>query len=191
MKILIAGFLIFALWASLATWIYVCKIKELCGEDSVAVSTLVTSEARTSDSLANAPAAGDAIAADSLTINREGKAGSPEMVLVYFDFDKSSFVVDSELSVFSDSSVSYMKRQTESSLFIIGHADDKGSVEYNQALGYRRAQSIKKYFESKGVPGAKITTVSKGETEPAADNSTDEGRAKNRRATISVINNKE
>ena len=176
MKILVTGFLIFACWASLATWIYVCKIKGLCNEGgSIAVSI---SEV------------GDASASDSLSITPEAKPTAPEMLLVYFEFDKSSFVIDSGLSAFSEASISYMNRHSESGLFITGHTDNKGSVNYNQALGYRRAQSIKDYFERNGIAAGKITIVSKGENEPVENNSTDKGRAKNRRASISVIINK-
>jgi OOP family OmpA-OmpF porin len=69
---------------------------------------------------------------------------------------------------------------------ITGYTDDKGSDIYNQALGYRRAQSVQDYFKSKGVTAEKITLDSKGEKEPAENNSTDVGRSKNRRASISI-----
>ena len=175
MKTLITGFLIFAFWASLSTWIYVCKIKGMCNErESIAVITTEVS---------------DASSADSLSITPEVKPVPPEMLLVYFEFDKSSFAIDSGLSAFSDASISYMNRHAESVLLITGHTDATGSVEYNMDLGYRRAQSIKDYFESKGIAAGKITVVSKGEYEPVENNSTDEGREKNRRASISVIIN--
>lgn len=174
MKILVTGFLIFACWASLSTWIYVCKIKGLCSNvKSVAVSTQLITEPYTTDSLAT---------------NSEVKPIAPELHLVYFEFDKSTFVIDSVLSAFSGNSISYFNLHSESSLLITGHTDDKGSFDYNQALGYRRAESIKDYFESQGIAAGKISIVSKGEYEPIETNSTDMGRAKNRRASISVIN---
>lgn len=174
MKTLVTGLLIFACWASLSTWIYVCKIRGLCTDvKPVAESTRQITEPITTDSLSN---------------TSEVKPVAPEMHLVYFEFDKSSFAIDSLLSTFSNSSIIYLTHYSESGLFIIGHTDDKGSFDYNQALGYRRAESIKDYFESQGISAGKITIVSKGEYEPAEDNSTVSGRAKNRRASISVIN---
>ncbi|MFO7573754.1 MAG: OmpA family protein [Bacteroidales bacterium] len=183
MRILATGLLIFACWASLSTWLYVCKIRGLCNErGSITVSTSEVSNTSTSDSLAITP--------EAKSVTPEMKPVAPEMLLVYFEFDKSSFAIDSGLSAFSDATISYMSRHSESGLVITGHTDNKGSVDYNQALGYRRAQSIKNYFESNGVAAGKITIVSKGENEPVENNSTDKGRAKNRRASISVITNK-
>lgn len=176
MKTLLTGFLIFACWASLATWIYVCNIKGFCNEtEAVAVTAAVESEA---------------YGADSMSIAIEIKPVAPEMLRIYFEFDKSSFVIDSLLSAFFDASGSYLNRQTESGLFIVGHTDSIGSIEYNLGLGYRRAQNIKEYFVREGMAGTKITTVSKGEEEPVADNGTEKGRAENRRASISIITNK-
>jgi OOP family OmpA-OmpF porin len=73
-------------------------------------------------------------------------------------------------------------------LSITGYTDAIGSNDYNQALGYRRAQRMLHYFESNGVPPPKITIESYGEKEPAADNNTIEGRAKNRRTVITIKN---
>lgn len=176
MKFLVTGFLIFACWASLSTWIYVCKIKGLCGErENITVSTSAVSDRATTDSLAKTP---------------EAVTEAPDVHLVHFDFDKSSFLIDSEMSAFIDTSLIYVTQHSEAGLFITGHTDNIGTVEYNMALGYRRAQSIKDYFTNKGVPADNITIVSKGENEPIETNSTANGRARNRRATISVTTNK-
>jgi OOP family OmpA-OmpF porin len=71
-------------------------------------------------------------------------------------------------------------------LSITGHTDAIGSDEYNQALGYRRAKSVQHYFESKGIPANKIIIESKGEKEPADNNSSVTGRANNRRTIITI-----
>jgi OOP family OmpA-OmpF porin len=81
-----------------------------------------------------------------------------------------------------------MLRNSDAGLLITGHTDSKGSDEYNKALGYRRAQSVQLYFETKGFPPGKITIDSKGEKEPAEDNITDEGREKNRRTSVKIKN---
>jgi outer membrane protein OmpA-like peptidoglycan-associated protein len=70
---------------------------------------------------------------------------------------------------------------------LVGHTDNIGSEAANVAIGLKRAETIKKYLVSKGVPADKISTDSKGETQPVADNSTEEGRAKNRRTELTII----
>jgi len=67
---------------------------------------------------------------------------------------------------------------------IVGHTDSVGSEAYNQALSERRARSVVQYLESKGVDRGRLTSRGAGESEPIADNSTDEGRALNRRVTL-------
>ena len=74
-----------------------------------------------------------------------------------------------------------LKENSELNLIITGHTDDVGSVTDNQLLSERRAISVKKAIESDGINPDRVKTVGKGETEPIADNSTAQGRLKNRR----------
>jgi outer membrane protein OmpA-like peptidoglycan-associated protein len=67
---------------------------------------------------------------------------------------------------------------------IVGHTDSVGSDAVNNKLSLERADSVKQYLESRGVDGSRIETVGRGEHEPIADNSTDAGRARNRRVEI-------
>ncbi|MEX0986163.1 MAG: OmpA family protein [Bacteroidales bacterium] len=175
MKFLTIGVLVFVGWASLATWLYVCQIKGLCHENNtIAISAVLPDTATRADSVQNTLIA---------------KSARPDMLLVYFAFDKSSFVSDSGVNEFYDVTTTYMFHNSEAGLLITGHTDAIGSDEYNQALGYRRAQRVRDYFKEKGLAPEKITIDSKGEKDPAENNSTDEGRAKNRRASVSVIIN--
>ncbi len=64
---------------------------------------------------------------------------------------------------------------------IHGHTDNVGGAKYNMKLSLGRAAAVKAYLVSKGIPAARITTKGFGFTKPVADNSTPEGRAKNRR----------
>jgi outer membrane protein OmpA-like peptidoglycan-associated protein len=70
---------------------------------------------------------------------------------------------------------------------LVGHTDNIGSDAANVAIGMKRAETIKKYLVSKGVSTDKISTDSKGESQPVADNSTEKGRAKNRRSELTII----
>jgi outer membrane protein OmpA-like peptidoglycan-associated protein len=70
---------------------------------------------------------------------------------------------------------------------IHGHTDSTGPDEYNRELGLKRAEMTKSYLFGNGVPLHKLSTISYGESEPVADNDTREGRAKNRRVVILVL----
>lgn len=67
---------------------------------------------------------------------------------------------------------------------VIGHTDSKGTDAYNQRLSERRASSAAEYLINQGVAPQKITSQGRGESEPVADNDTDEGRAQNRRVEL-------
>ena len=96
-----------------------------------------------------------------------------------FDFDKS--VVKPQYFEMLHKFVEYVNFN-DYEVVIEGHTDSKGTNAYNMALGMRRAQSVKaKLLEFGMVPSRIVGTVSKGEEEPVATNTTDEGRAQNRR----------
>jgi outer membrane protein OmpA-like peptidoglycan-associated protein len=67
---------------------------------------------------------------------------------------------------------------------IVGHTDNTGSDAINDPLSRQRAHAVKQYLEDRGVAGSRIDTEGRGEHEPVADNSTEAGRAKNRRVEI-------
>jgi OOP family OmpA-OmpF porin len=69
---------------------------------------------------------------------------------------------------------------------VIGHTDSVGSDEYNQELSQKRASSVAEYLLSQGVTPSKVTSEGKGESEPVADNETEEGRAQNRRVELHI-----
>ena len=96
-----------------------------------------------------------------------------------FDFDKS--VVKPQYFEMLHKFIEYVN-YNDYEVVIEGHTDSKGTNAYNMALGMRRAQSVKaKLLEFGMDPGRIVGTVSKGEEEPVATNTTDEGRAQNRR----------
>lgn len=70
---------------------------------------------------------------------------------------------------------------------VIGHTDDVGDDEYNLELSEQRAQAVRDYLVETGVDASKIVTVGAGETQPIASNTTDEGRAENRRVEVLVL----
>jgi OOP family OmpA-OmpF porin len=175
MRILLIGFLALCAWSALATYLYVCKIKELCDEPLTAqIAEVKQSNVRVADTT-HKPVV-------------QEQAVIPESLVTYFAFDKSDFNSNEETDKYFVESNKYLNQNAQTKLNIAGHTDAIGSDEYNQALGFRRAQSLQHYFESKGILSNKIIIESKGEKEPVADNNTSSGRAKNRRTVITIKN---
>ncbi len=99
---------------------------------------------------------------------------------IHFDFDQSFIREDAKpiLAEIADA----MKGNRPASLLIEGHCDERGTAEYNLALGERRAEATKKYLVSLGVRAAALSTVSFGEEKPVDPGHTEDAWAKNRRA---------
>ncbi|HEX2936481.1 MAG TPA: OmpA family protein, partial [Bacteroidales bacterium] len=110
----------------------------------------------------------------------------PSLPTIYFDFDQYALQEHAvaELSTL----ISYLQSHTEVNIVISGHTDDKGTLEYNNILATKRAETVKEYIISKGVQPNRITTNGYGETNPATDNRTDKGRQLNRRVEIRLLN---
>jgi OOP family OmpA-OmpF porin len=103
----------------------------------------------------------------------------------FFDFNKS--VIKPEAKAKLDDLVDKIKAINLEVIIAVGHTDAVGSDVYNQKLSMRRSNAVKAYLISKGVDKTRIYTEGKGEKQPVADNSTKEGRAKNRRVEIEVV----
>lgn len=101
---------------------------------------------------------------------------------VLFDFDKSNLTNEARKQL--DAVMGRLKNANVVSIKVVGHTDSRGSDAYNQKLSERRAASVATYLVSQGLPSEKISTEGKGESQPVADNTTDEGRAKNRRVEL-------
>lgn len=82
-----------------------------------------------------------------------------------------------------------LKNFPETNVLIIGHTDDTGSDAYNSRLSERRAESVKNFATMQGIPSQRLNTQGKGEGEPIAENTTEDGRAKNRRVEIVIVAN--
>ena len=102
-----------------------------------------------------------------------------------FDFDKS--VVKPEGRARLDDLVGKIKGITLEVVIAVGHTDAIGTDAYNQRLSVRRAEAVKAYLVSKGIPANRIYTEGKGKRQPVADNRTAAGRAKNRRVEVEVV----
>jgi len=104
---------------------------------------------------------------------------------VYFAFDSSTIpgAERGKLQAVSE----WLKANPGRSLFLAGHADKRGTPEYNRALGERRALAVREYLVALGLPASSLFTNSYGADRPAVDGDTEEAYAKNRRVEIGVI----
>jgi len=102
--------------------------------------------------------------------------------IVYFDFDMSS--VSSQFSSLLDAHAKFLTENSNVNVLVEGHADERGTPEYNIALGERRAKAVATYLENMGVSSSQITVVSYGEEKPMVKDRSESAFAKNRRAVL-------
>lgn len=105
-----------------------------------------------------------------------------EQSVVYFAFD--SAVVDSEYMDVIRDHANYLLDHPEASVTLSGHTDERGSREYNIALGERRAESVKRLLLARGVSAQQVNVVSYGEEKPAVAGHGEEAWSKNRRVAF-------
>lgn len=102
-------------------------------------------------------------------------------------FDVGSYTIQPAFRATLDKVAESLKQYPDSLVDVYGHTDSTGSYETNQRLSEQRAQAVANYLTSRGVSSARIRWQGFGETAPIADNSTVEGRARNRRVEIKII----
>jgi peptidoglycan-associated lipoprotein len=98
---------------------------------------------------------------------------------VYFDYDQSGVRDDGRAPL--QKNADWLKRWTSTQITVEGHADSRGSSEYNLALGSRRATAVKDYLVNLGVPQNRITVVSKGKEQPFCTTESEDCWQQNRR----------
>lgn len=101
---------------------------------------------------------------------------------VFFDYDKATLSGDAKKVI--SSNVEWMKKNAGTKVQIEGHCDNRGSIEYNVALGERRANSVKDYMVSLGLPSNRLATISYGEEKPLVSSESESAWKKNRRANF-------
>ena len=128
---------------------------------------------------------------DSSSLGGSGgsEAGGPHMLApgvpdrVLFDTDRSALAPDAQGTL--DRQAGWLQQNPRIAVQIAGNADERGTEEYNLALGQRRANTARDYLVLKGVQGGRITTISYGKDRPTALGSNPEAWAQNRNAITS------
>jgi len=116
----------------------------------------------------------------------EGIAVTFESGLLY-DFD--SDVIRPEAATNLSNLAASLGKYPNTDLLIVGHTDDKGTTDYNQALSERRATAASRYLGGAGVDAARLRALGRGETEPLGSNASEGGRQTNRRVEIAIVAN--
>lgn len=103
---------------------------------------------------------------------------------VFFGFDKSDLSTEAQATL--DRQAAWLKKYPNVKVAVEGHADERGTREYNLALGERRATAAKNYLVAAGIPAARVSTISYGKERPAVVGSNEAAWAQNRRAVTVV-----
>ncbi|WP_426360232.1 peptidoglycan-associated lipoprotein Pal [Pseudocolwellia sp. HL-MZ19] len=102
--------------------------------------------------------------------------------IVYFDFDTST--LNSQFTSVLNAHAKFLSENSNVNVLVEGHADERGTPEYNIALGERRAKAVVTYLENMGVSSSQISVVSYGEEKPMVKDRSQSAFAKNRRAVL-------
>jgi len=102
--------------------------------------------------------------------------------VIYFDFDKAT--IEGQYGELLRAHAEFLVKNPSVKVLIEGHADERGTPEYNIALGENRGQAVEKYLQSLGVSASQMSVVSYGEEKPMVKSRTESAFAKNRRAVL-------
>jgi outer membrane protein OmpA-like peptidoglycan-associated protein len=106
---------------------------------------------------------------------------------IRFDFDKATLTPSAQQNL--DKIISIFKQYPDTNIGIFGYTDAKGSDQYNLTLSENRAKSVANYLANNGISSSRFTIKGFGKADPIGDNSTDSGRALNRRVEFSITAN--
>jgi len=104
---------------------------------------------------------------------------------VFFNYDSAE--LDTDAQELLQDQVAWLKQYSDVSVIIEGHCDERGTREYNLALGEKRAQSVKNYIINLGISADRVSTISYGKERPAVVGSNDGAWAQNRRS-VTIVN---
>jgi len=151
------------------------------GSDS-ATSNPDTAGGQSSASSSAAPAPAPAPSSQLSGRSSGSRTGSPTARSVYYEFDKADLSAEDRRLV--EANARYLRQHPDTKVRIEGNADERGSAEYNLALGQRRAEGVAKALRAGGVAEDRLEAVSYGKEKPKADGHDEKSWAENRRSDI-------
>ncbi len=159
-----------------------CSSNDASEEEAQIAANKAAMQAKAEQEAAAAQAAAAAEVARLEQIKQQEQDALQTSNTIYFDFDTSK--LDSSVAELLDLHAKFLLANSNARVVIEGHADERGTPEYNIALGERRAQAVQKYLENSGVLPSQMETVSYGEEKPAITTRSESAFAKNRRAVL-------
>ncbi len=125
----------------------------------------------------------DRVAGEELEAQaREAEAMLMKQTVFYFDFDQSSIKQSGKAALIAHAT--YLSANSSASVRLEGHADERGTVEYNLALGERRAMAVRRFLMANGASASQLDVVSYGEERPASMSHTESSWSENRRVEV-------
>ncbi len=155
----------------------------------VGVSVLATAcssakKKEEADASANAPVVAAAPVLDENASNDSDSGKAMGLQTVFFLYD--SFVLDDAAKAALEANANLLKSNPGLHVQIEGHCDQRGGIQYNIALGEKRANSTRKYLQDLGVDGSRLTVISFGKEKPLDSGTTEAAYSKNRRANFAI-----
>lgn len=148
------------------------------GAASEATAIQQQAEEQATTAVSSAALEGEALQAQA----NEAQAALLQQTVFYFDFDQSTIKNDSKAALIAHAG--YLAANGAARVVLEGHTDERGTVEYNLALGERRALSVRGFLLANGAAANQIQVVSFGEERPAVNASNEDAYAKNRRVEV-------
>lgn len=125
--------------------------------------------------------------AEGVNVDNKGCELQQSFVLQGVNFVTGSDVLTTEAKTALDDVAATLIKNSTLSVEVAGYTDDRGNADFNQQLSQKRAESVKAYLESEGVDANNMTAKGYGEDSPIADNASADGRAKNRRVELHIL----
>ena len=144
--------------------------------------TLAACSSAKKDGSGSLPGGGDATTEDAGASSDQGNAGGLQTV----NFEYDNFSLSGRSKAILKENAKILKENNRWVIQIEGHCDERGGVQYNLALGDKRANSVRRYLQDLGVPKDRLNTLSFGKENPVAPGTSEEAYAKNRRANFVI-----
>jgi OOP family OmpA-OmpF porin len=169
--IILLSFLLL-IWIAGSSYVYVCKIRKDCCVEKTAEADSMAIRKAIADSLQAA------VAVPEIPV--------PGMHTLYFDFNISVCEISAENNVYFEQVKQYLAATSGKKVLVTGHSDSIGPEAAKEKVSAQRAGFVRQKLAEAGIPSEAIVIISESDRKPVSDNSTDEGRAKNRRAEIII-----
>lgn len=174
-QLTVAGKMLTLLFAS--AFLVACSSKGTRDDDAAAEAAARAAAERAAAERAAAERAGSERAEQQRLEDEVARVGN----VFYFEFDSSNLTAEAQASL--DAHVALL-RTNDRTVRLEGHTDERGTREYNMALGERRANTVRDYMVVNGIPSYRIETVSYGEEQPVAYGSGEANWSQNRRVEL-------